>query len=171
MTQYQIVVIADGDSAYPEGQPMSRDAAFAEVKSMQAATMLVEGEEKFVFDYEDDLLILDQEGSVVYAWNRDEPRDIEAYADFKLEGTATRKVLGWQIVNSEGINIHGEEDDPFSLASFEILTGDALEAAQQWVAENPGYRVKEAFAGDIEEPSVISSVSAPRAVASSSMTP
>ncbi|MCV9964090.1 hypothetical protein OIU34_19600 [Pararhizobium sp. BT-229] len=156
MTQYQIVVIADGDSPYCEGNPSSRDEAFEAVKAMQAATMYENGQEKFVFDYEDDILIIDPEGSVIYAWNRDEPRDVAAYADFKISGTGTRKLLGWQIVDADGLNIHGEENDPFGLASFEILSGDAVEQARAWVAENPGYKVVEAFAGDIEEPSVIS---------------
>lgn len=159
MTQYQIAVIADGDSPYIEGNPMSRDEAFEAVKSMQSATMYVDGEEKFVFDYEDDILILDPEGVVIYAWNRDEPRDVAAYADFSISATGTRKLLGWQIVDAEGLNIHGEENDPFGLASFEILSGEAVEQARQWVAENPGFKVVEAFAGDIEEPSVVSRVS------------
>lgn len=156
MTQYQIAVIADGDSPYFEGQPCSRDEAFEAVKSMQAATMYDNGEEKFVFDYEDDILIIDPEGSVIYVWNRDEPRDVAAYADFDISTMGPRKLLGWQIVDAEGLNIHGEENDPFGLSSFDILSGDAVEQARSWVAENPGFKVVEAFAGDIEEPSVIS---------------
>lgn len=158
MTQYQIAVIADGDSPYFEGNPVSRVEAFETVKSMQSATMYVNSEEKFVFDWEDDILILDSEGSVIYAWNRDEPRDVAAYADFAISGNGTRKLLGWQIVDAEGLNIHGEENDPFGLASFEILSDDAADQARQWVAENPGFKVVEAFAGDIEEPSVISRI-------------
>ncbi|MCZ7862416.1 hypothetical protein O9X98_13665 [Agrobacterium salinitolerans] len=168
MTEYQIAVIADGDSPYIEGNPMSRDEAFETVKTMQSATMYVNGEEKFVFDYEDDLLILDPEGSVIFVWNRDEPRDVAEYADFVITGTGTRKLLGWQIVDAEGLNIHGEENDPFGLASFEILSDDAAEQARQWVAENPGFKVVEAFAGDIEEPSVISRISGRGATATAS---
>ncbi|MDW9481746.1 hypothetical protein GOB57_24160 [Sinorhizobium meliloti] len=150
MTKYQIAVIAEGDTPYIEGNPGSRDEVFEAVKTMQSATMYVNGEEKFVFDYKDDILILDGDGSVIYAWNRDEPRDVAAFAGFKISGTGTRKRLGWQIVNADGYNIHGEEDDPFGLASFEILADDTVKSARQWVAENPGYQVVEAFAGDIE---------------------
>jgi hypothetical protein len=159
MTQYQIAVIADGDSPYLEGKPCSRHEAFEAVKAMQTATMYVNGEEKFVFDYEDDILIIDAEGAVVYVWNRDEPRDVAAYADFDSSNMGTRKVLGWQIVDAAGLNIHGEENDPFGLASFEILSDQAVEQARAWVADNPTFKLAEAFAGDIDEPSVISRIS------------
>jgi hypothetical protein len=167
MSQYQIAVIADGDSPYFAGDPTSRDEAFEAVKVMQSLTMLNDGKKVFVFDYEDDILIIDPEGSVIYAWNRDEPRDIAAYRSLDTTTLSQRKVLGWQIVDANGINIHGEDNDPFGLTSFEILSGDAAEQARDWVADNAGYRVVEVFVGDIDDPSVISrlagSVPAPSA--------
>lgn len=64
--------------------------------------------------------------------------------------------IGWQIINEEGFNIHGDEDDPFELNSFAILTGKAAESAELWVAENDGYEMAPVFEGDIEEPEFIS---------------
>ena len=131
MTQYQIAVIADGDSPNIEGNPMSRVEAFETVESMQTATMYVNGEEKFVFDYEDDILIIDPQGSVIYAWNRDEPRDLAAYADFEITGTGTRKLLGWQIVDAEGLNIHG----PYKQADVVVLVLKASASASSPVVK------------------------------------
>lgn len=67
--------------------------------------------------------------------------------------------LGWQILNSDGHSIHGDEDDPFDLPSFAILVGDAAKAARHWVAQNPGYSVGAVQDGDIEEPEFVSAVS------------
>ena len=63
-----------------------------------------------------------------------------------------------QIVGPDGLNVHGGPNDPFGLASFEVLTGAAVRSAEAWAAENPGYAVVPVKPGDIEDPCYVSDV-------------
>jgi hypothetical protein len=63
----------------------------------------------------------------------------------------TGKPIGVQILDAEGYSIHGE-GDPFGLDSYDVLIGQAAEAAQAWVAQHPGHTVSAVLEGDIEEP-------------------
>jgi hypothetical protein len=69
-----------------------------------------------------------------------------------------KPVIGHQIIGPDGRNIHGEENDPFDLCSFEILTGEAVEQAKNWVAANSGFKVVPVFEGDVEEPEFVSTL-------------
>ena len=77
-------------------------------------------------------------------------------------GEKTGKILvGWQIVNAEGWNIHGDENDPFDMSSYDVLKGSAVETAREWCAENPGYKVIEVYDGDVDEPNFVESLETP----------
>jgi hypothetical protein len=156
--QFKIVVNADGDNAYIEGEPGTEANVLEQFEQMKGGIMHVDGKEVFIFDGKDDLLILNGDNQVVKVWNRDEPRDIADYASFSLEHGGKRKVLGYQIVDVNGYNIHGEENDLWGMASFQVLQGEAVEQARAWADENPGFKVVEVYAGDIEEPSIVSTL-------------
>lgn len=159
--RYKIAVLADGDSPYIEDTFETIDQAVELFESMKTSTFVNDGDEEFVFDHKDDILVLDGDKALL-AWNRDEPRDATSYDVSKFQYVErVKKVIGWQIIGPEGYNIHAEEDDPFGLNSFDILVDEAAATAREWVAENPGYSVREVFAGDIEEPEFVEEVSLP----------
>jgi hypothetical protein len=75
--------------------------------------------------------------------------------------TAKRRI-GYQIVDVEGHNIHGDNDDPFALNSFDILRGEAADAARQWCARHPSFQVIPVLEGDIEEPQFVDRLQQPK---------
>lgn len=110
---------------------------------------------EFMFADADELRIEDDDGIVIKAWSRDKGVTVE-----NLEDRDDVDVVGWQILNADGHNIHGDDDDPFGNTSFSILAGDAAAAARKWVMENPGYTVGPVRKGDIEEPEWVTEVRA-----------
>lgn len=64
------------------------------------------------------------------------------------------KLLGFQLANKSGENIQGDDDDPTSLASFEIMSPTV---AVKVIADLPGFLLQPIFEGDLEEPSIITS--------------
>lgn len=158
---YKIVVMADGNTPYIDGEFDSEEAA-REALSNYTEQMMpdpVVGGGVPVFRDDDDLIILGPDNKPVEIWNRDEERTADHY-DGKFDfadwlSSASKSQIGWQIVNAEGYNIHGEEDDPFGMNSFDVLVGDAVDTARQWAAENPGYEVVPISAADIDGPSFV----------------
>lgn len=66
------------------------------------------------------------------------------------------KQIGWQIVDPDGYNIHGDDEDPFDLPSFAILVDEARNCALAWTEQNPEFKIAPVHDGDIEEPIFIS---------------
>lgn len=63
------------------------------------------------------------------------------------------KLLGFQLANKNGRNIQGDDDDPTSLASFEVM---GLVTALNVISDlNGGYLLMPIYEGDIEEPSIV----------------
>jgi hypothetical protein len=110
--------------------------------------------DEYTFTDRDTILITDPAGKVVDAWQRDEKLSLVHFSKVSRENMP-ETFDGWQIVNADGYNIHGEHDDPFGLSSFSILCYDAEDIARSWVENNPGYSVVPVFGGDIEEPEFI----------------
>lgn len=69
-----------------------------------------------------------------------------------------RTVVGYQILGADGFNIHGDQDDPFKLNSYDVLVGPAVETARAWREANSGYRVAPVNDGDVEEPAYVDKV-------------
>jgi len=61
------------------------------------------------------------------------------------------KLLGFQIANSRGENVQGDDEDPSGHPSHHVM--DAAEA-QRVLEEHPGWRLllQPIYEGDIEEP-------------------
>lgn len=70
------------------------------------------------------------------------------------------KFVGFQLANAAGANIQGDEGDPASLASFEVMSPD--EAVRIIAALPPGaFLLMPIFEGQIEEPRVLPDEPAP----------
>ena len=65
-----------------------------------------------------------------------------------------KQLLGFQLANAKGENIQGDDDDPTSLASFEIM---GIDMAIQVIAQLPkGYLLMPIYDdGTIEEPTIV----------------
>ena len=109
--------------------------------------------QKYCYADGDILRIQDEDDRVLKAWSRE-----KGVISEDLDGCDDIDVIGWQILNADGINIHGDSDDPFDLTSFAILVGDAAQSARRWTEATPGYTVGPVRNGDIEEPEFVSSV-------------
>lgn len=109
--------------------------------------------QEFTFSDADEIRIEDDDGCVIKSWSRERGVIVDQVAE-----RDDADVVGWQILNSDGYNIHGDSDDPFGLTSFAILVGDAAASARSWVKDNPGYSVGPVKAGDVEEPEYVSAV-------------
>lgn len=67
-----------------------------------------------------------------------------------------RKFLGFQLCNSQGVNIQGDDEDPTGIASFEIMSPEvALEVMSKGWGKTGKYLLMPIFEGDIEEPSIL----------------
>ena len=108
---------------------------------------------EFMFADRDELRIEDDDGYVIKTWSREKGVIVE-----NLEDRDDADVIGWQILNADGHNIHGDDDDPFSISSISILVGEAARLARNWAMQNPGYSVGPVKRGDIEEPEWVSEV-------------
>lgn len=69
--------------------------------------------------------------------------------------------FGYQIVNANGVSIHGYPGDPFFLNSYDLLIEDAEEIARLWCDANPGYRVQRMSGNDVESPEFVANIYAP----------
>lgn len=156
---YEVWVVADGDTPYCDSDHDSLASAKAAVNAMAEATY-DDGSmaTTWVFDHRDDILILDPSGAVVSAWNRDETRNLEDYADFKRNPS----VIGYQVVTASGEHVQGDARDPFGLTSFAILQGRAVETARNWIESNPGFGLSPVRPGEIEEPEFVRHLELPR---------
>jgi hypothetical protein len=110
--------------------------------------------DEYTFEDRDTLVITGPDGNVIDAWQRDEEIDLAHFSKIN-RGNMPETFDGWQIVNSDGYNIHGDPDDPFEMNSFSILCYGAEVAARAWAESNPGYSVVPVFGGDIEEPEFV----------------
>lgn len=79
--------------------------------------------------------------------------DAGAIAGMILE--AGKKVIGKQIVDADGETIQGVGREPFGLTTFSVLTGEAIEAAEAWLAAYPDFCLDDVFEGDIEAPEIV----------------
>jgi len=162
---YRVVVLVDGQVPFAEAETDDIMEAVDICARMRDISIMIDGASRFVFEGNDDIVVVDGEGAVVHAWNRESARDISAYTDIDLEAEhpAVRKLVGWQLGGPGGENIQGDDDDPFELRSFSILVGDAAEAARHWVGENPGYSLLPIHLGDVEAPEYLDHVDLPAA--------
>lgn len=69
----------------------------------------------------------------------------------------SKEIIGYQITDSNGYNIHGNAEDPFDLSSFEILIGGAVTTAKEWASET-NFQVIEVRQGEIERPEFVSTI-------------
>lgn len=69
--------------------------------------------------------------------------------------------FGYQIVNANGVSVHGDPGDPFSLNSWDLLIEDAEEIARLWCDANPGYRVQRMSNRDVQDPVFLATIYAP----------
>jgi hypothetical protein len=67
-------------------------------------------------------------------------------------------ILGFMLCDPDGYCVHGDENDPFGLASFELLVGPAIQTAQAWLLDHPGWTLEPAHEGDVEEPTLVSHI-------------
>lgn len=67
----------------------------------------------------------------------------------------TARFLGYQIANAKGQNITGDDDDPTSMASFEILSPAAATSVMRQLGGAKRFLLMPIYAGDIEEPTII----------------
>lgn len=78
-----------------------------------------------------------------------------------LQGEAAEileRTVGWQIVDIDGNNVHGDPAEPFGLCTFEILIGEAVTTAREWAAANEGYGVARVGPNDIEQPEYVAEI-------------
>jgi hypothetical protein len=165
MPGFTIIVFANGVVSYVSGWHEGREAANKHVSDMIEDTYSESGQVNFLFDGNDDIVVVDEGGQAVSAWNRHSPKSVKDFADFdfgKYLGDdaerKARKLIGFQITNLAGENIHGTDEDPFQLTSVEVLTDAAVLTAKGWAVDKE-FLVTEVFGGDIEEPSFVSNIS------------
>lgn len=156
MSNYQVHALSAHPHMAFEHEHDTLESAKSTVEEMQQWMYDQFGEftDEFTFEDRDTLLITGPDGTVVDAWQRDEKLDLTHFSKINRENMP-ETFDGWQIVNSEGYNIHGDHDDPFNLNSFAILCYGAQDMARTWAETNPGYAVVPVFAGDIEEPEFV----------------
>lgn len=154
MSQHTVIVFEEGWIAFVAGHHESLDAAKARVASMVSETYGTPP--RFVYDDNDDIVIVGDDHAAVSVWNRHEQRPFAHYAAFDFSAylaeearLRSRRLLGFRIINSDGMSIHGTGEDPFELSSDAILTGAAVLAAKAW-AEDRDYLVVEAYGDDAE---------------------
>lgn len=132
--------------------------SYEEVDRVFRACQNPEGPEGILVLNDDDRLQIEtSEGVVVRSWSP--AGGYQSTIDFD----GATDIIGAQVIGPDGYNIHGQEDDPFELASFEVLTDNAIKTARNWASDHPGYAVVPVFEGDVENPSFVSEVSRPAA--------
>jgi hypothetical protein len=153
---YKLLIQPEGPfDSYTEGGAPTLDKALALLEAAKYATWSDGGgAPEPVYPDADVLSIVGPDGKILKSWSR-ATGDIGP--DLASEGRPP--VIGWQIVNEDGYNIHGDDEDPFGLASYEVMTGGAVATAITWAAANPGYSVVPVREGLVEEPSFVASVS------------
>ena len=156
MPNYQVHVLSAHPHLAFEVEHQTLKSAQSTINDMKEwmSDQFGEFTDEYTFEDRDTLLITGPDGKVLDAWQRDEQLDLSHFSKISRENMP-ETFDGWQIVNSEGYNIHGDHDDPFDLNSFSILCYGAQNIARTWVATNPGYFVVPVFGGDIEEPEFI----------------
>jgi len=65
------------------------------------------------------------------------------------------KLIGFQLANKNGVNITGDDDDPFEMASFEVISPHSLFEVLEAMPLNHGLLLMPIYEGDIEEPKII----------------
>jgi len=99
---------------------------------------------------------------LINAWNP--PSDVDTdqliWAGHLIGVNSFRDVVGFQIVNLEGKVIHGTDEDPFQLASNDVLIGSALDTAKEWIA-NKDYTLHAYFDRDLKAYRVVRELSLP----------
>lgn len=166
MTQFTVIFAENGFPRFVAGRYEDLERAASMVAIMTSQVHNEHGKEEFVFGgVEDDIVTVDDQWTPVAVWNRLETKSPEDFkgVDFKgfcasKERLAARSVIGYQIVDENGLNIHGDIDDPFMLSRFDVLKDGAVLTAKSW-ASDKDYDVVEVFSGDIENPSFVSEIS------------
>jgi hypothetical protein len=155
MSDYQVHVLSAHPHMAFEVEHKTLESAQSTVNDMKEWMADQFGEfTGYTFEDRDTLLITGPDGKVVDAWQRDEQLNLAHFSKLNRENMP-ETFDGWQIVNSDGYNIHGDNDDPFELSSYSILCYGAQDMARTWTESNPGYSVVPVFGGDIEEPEFI----------------
>lgn len=173
MSEFAVVVFEEGSPSYVAGRYESSVFAAIEVGAMAQE---VYGEESlFLFDGDDDIVIVNPDFSPLVVWNRAGCKSADVYstvnfAEMLAEDAARRanRVIGFQITDEACICIHGTDEDPFDLNADAILVGEAVIAAKAWAADR-GYLVSEVYsqnAGDYERVEALQVPSEPQIPAS-----
>lgn len=151
---FYIFVEPVGHEAYIETSTDALGHALIMLDDMGKAPGIPSMGQQFLYSDRDELRIEDDEDLVIKVWSREKG----VIYQFDLSDDPDGNIIGWQIVNADGVSIRAGADDPFDLTSFAILVGPAAKAARDWVAENPGYTVAPVRTGDIENPEFVADV-------------
>lgn len=124
-----------------------------------------DGELRFAYEGDDDIVIVDDGGNPVFAWNRHSPKSVKDFAEVDFgehladyEERIGRKLIGFQFRTIDGDIFQGTDEDPFQLSPFDVLTDGAVLTAKGWADDN-FCLVVEVFSGDIDEPTFVSDIS------------
>jgi hypothetical protein len=166
MSTFAVITLFGGGPSYSILRCEDRETA-----DKRAARMIEEvyipdeevpdGKERFLFDGEDDIVIVDDRGQPVFAWNRDATKSVADFAgidfskhlDEETERNA-RKLIGFQFRSIDGENIQGTDEIPYQLGPNDVLKDGAVLSAKAWADDNSTL-VVEVFSDDIEEPAFV----------------
>jgi hypothetical protein len=167
MSGFTMIVMANGAVSYVAGWHEDREAADKHATRMIDAVYLPDpevpedGEERFLFDGDEEIVIVDEIGQPVFAWSRHVTKSVTDYAglDFRqyLDDEAkrnARKLIGFQFRSIDGENIQGTDEIPFHLGPNDVLRDGAVLTAKAWADDNFTL-VAEVFSDDIEEPAFV----------------
>lgn len=169
MSNFAVIALFDGGPHYSIRRFEEREAADRHVTGMIEALYtpdeeVEDGEARPLFDGNDVIVIVDDGGQPVFAWNRNSPKSTKDFdeVDFGkyLEDEAdqaARRLIGFQFRSIDGDNIQGTDEVPFQLGPFDVLRDGAVLTAKGWADDNCCL-VVEVFSGDIEEPTFVSEI-------------
>lgn len=142
MTTYHIEVQHQDTSTHVESSSVDLIALLGKLEGLKTAS----NNGGAVYRDDDVLSVIEISGSdanVILSWSR-------GGGEILHQGG----IVGWQIVNSDGVNVHGEALDPYELQSFEILVGEAADVARAGAIAG-GYRVHPVRDGEVEDPTIV----------------
>lgn len=157
--KYKIIVLSRCDHFPFEKEHTDLTSAQGVVEHLKEAMSDKNGKfiDEYSFDDDDVILIADPDGKIVHAWQRHADLMPEDFSKLDLSRVSD-KFNGWQMMNPDGWNMHGDDDDPYDLPSFAILVDNAVPVAREWVRKNEDYFMAPVYAGDIEAPMYVHSL-------------
>lgn len=177
MSGFTMFVLTNGAVSYVAGWHEDREAADQHAAHMIAEIYIPDpevtedGVARFLFDGDEDIVIVDEIGQPVFAWNRHVAKSVTDYAgvDFRkhLDDEAernARKLIGFQFRSIDGQNIQGTDEIPFKLGPKDVLRDVAVLTAKAWADDNFTL-VVEVFSDDIDEPVFVTDIVAPNSKA------